>query len=72
MKRIFLATEIVDYGWPDPGHREFILVYSSPRKNKFWQKLLGNKCETLKSYGERKPSDNEVETDIEERKSLLI
>jgi hypothetical protein len=51
-----IESVIVDQGYPDPGHEEFVIIRTKPRKNKFLQRIFGNRKEKL-IYFEKKPSD---------------
>ena len=62
---IFLKCKDVSVGYPDPGHDEYFLTKSEVRSNRFLQYLFGNKETDLLCYGERKPSDGELEKDKE-------
>lgn len=62
---IFLKCRDVSVGYPDPGHDEYFLVKSEARSSKLLQYLLGNKETDILCYGERKPSDSELEKDKE-------
>lgn len=61
---IYLKEVIVDFGWPDPGHREWRLVKGIKRKNKFLQFFFGNKETELYDYGDNKPTQARVDIDI--------
>lgn len=64
MKKIILEKVMVDNGYPDYGHYEWVLISKSKRKNKFFQKLFGDKSEKLIWYGEQKPNEDTIEKDI--------
>lgn len=64
MDNIFLEKRCVDLGYPDPGHDEWFLVKTTPRKIKFLQTILGNRKETLICYGEDKPMGIRINKDI--------
>lgn len=61
--KIYLEKYHTDTGYPDVGHDEYRLVYESKRSNRLLQRLIGSKKIYLTNYGERKPSDTEVEID---------
>jgi hypothetical protein len=71
--RIFqLEIQLVEMGWPDEGHEEYVLVELTKRKSNFWQKILGDKRTNTFGYGEDKPSEESINKFIEQQKSKNV
>ena len=62
---ITLERVLVDMGYPDPGHYEYVLVRKCERKSKILQSILGHRTSEILSYGIDRPSNEEVNKDIE-------
>ena len=55
---------MIDNGYPDPGHYEYVLIKRQRRKIKLLQSIFGDNVDKLIHYGEDKPDEDRVMMDI--------
>ena len=53
-----LEEVIIDNGYPDPGHVEYVIVKTTKRRYSIFQKMFGDKKEKI-FYLLHKPDDKE-------------